>query len=91
MSISNVKALGRCQTDKEKFEALLPLIVAALIQKIMERKKMSRDEAFSRLYGSGLYFFLDNEKTKVWHYSVEKLFQLFEMEMDTGRIDLPEY
>jgi len=77
--------------NEAKFEALLPLIVAALIQKIIERKKISQDEAFSRLYNSRLYFFLDNEKTKVWHYSVEKLFRLFEEEMTTGNMELPEY
>ena len=77
--------------DKAKFEALLPLIVAALIQKIIERKNMSQDEAFSALYGSGLYLVLDDEETKVWHYSVEKLFQLFEEEMSTGNFELPEY
>ena len=77
--------------DKAKFEALLPLIVAALIQKIIERKKISQDEAFLQLYDSRLYFFLDNEETKVWHYSVEKLFQLFEEEMSTGNMELPEY
>ena len=77
--------------DKAKFEALLPLIVAALIQKIIERKNFSQDEAFSRLYGSRLYNALDDEKTKVWHYSVEKLFLLFEEELFTGNLELPEY
>ena len=77
--------------DKAKFEALLPLIVASLMQKIIERKEISQDEAFSRLYNSQLYFFLDNEETKVWHYSAEKLFQLFEEETNTGTLNLPEY
>jgi hypothetical protein len=77
--------------NKAQFEALLPLIAAALIQKIIEQKKISPDEAFSRLYGSRLYSALDDEKTKVWHYSVEKLFQLFEEEMDTGKMELPEF
>ena len=77
--------------DKAKFEALFPFIVTALLQKIIERKKMSHDEAFSRLYCSRLYFLLDNEKTKVWHYSAEKLFLLFEEEMNTGNVELPEY
>ena len=76
--------------DKAKFEALLPLIVAALLQKIVDRKDISQDEAFSQLYGSQLYAFLDNEKTKVWHYSTEKLFHLFEEEMNTGNMELPE-
>ena len=77
--------------DKSKFEALLPFIVAALMQKIIDRKKISQDEAFLQLYNSMLYETLDDEKTKVWHYSSEKLFQLFEEEMATGILELPEY
>jgi len=77
--------------DKAKFEALLPVIIAALMQKIIEQKKISPDEAFSRLYNSMLYGVLENEQTKVWYYSAEKLFQLFEEEMNTGKMELPEY
>jgi hypothetical protein len=77
--------------DKNKFDALLPLIVAALMQKIIEYKKISQDEAFTRLYNSTLYLFLENEQTKVWHYSAEKLFRLFDEELNTGKLELPEY
>jgi len=77
--------------DKAKFEALLPLIVASLMQKIVERKNISQDEAFLRLYSSRLYCALDNEKTKVWYYSAEKLYQLFEEEITSGKLELPEY
>jgi hypothetical protein len=86
-----MKMPERRQMDKTKFEALLPVIVASLMQKIIERKKISHDEAFSQLYGSRLYFVLDDEKTKVWHYSVEKLFRLFDEEITTGNMELPEY
>ena len=34
--------------------------------------------------------YLGNEQTKVWHYSTEKLFQLFEEEMNFGKFELPE-
>ena len=77
--------------DKAKFEALLPIITAALMQKIIERKNTTHDEAFSLLYGSQLYNALDNEKTKVWHYSTEKLYDLLEEEMSAGKLELPEY
>lgn len=77
--------------NKEKFDALLPFIVTALIKKIMDQKKMPEEEAFSRLYESLLYSYLEEEATKVWHYSVEKLFQLFDEEIATGKIELPEY
>ena len=77
--------------DKAKFEALFPLIIAALMQKIISEKKISQDEAFFQLYNSRLYAVLDEEETKVWHYSVEKLYLLFEEEMKTGNLELPEY
>jgi len=76
--------------DKAKFEALLPIIVAALMQKIVERRGITHDEAFMLLYGSNLYSKLDNEKTKVWYYSAEKLFQLLEDEILLGKLELPE-
>jgi len=76
--------------SKAQFEALLPLIVTALVHKIIERKQMSQDEALSCLYNSELYSILDDEKEKVWHYSVEKLFSLLEDEMTTGKFELPE-
>jgi hypothetical protein len=77
--------------DKAKFEALLPLIVTALMQKIIEREKITQDEAFTLLYSSQLYSALDNEKMKVWYYSTEKLFQLFREEMINGKLELPDY
>jgi len=77
--------------DKDKFDALLPLIVASVMQKIIERKNMPQDMAFNNLYNSALYLFLENEQTKVWHYSAEKLFRLFEEELNTGKLELPEY
>jgi len=77
--------------NKEKFEALLPFIVTALIQKIVNYKSVSQDKAFSLLYSSDLYKVLENEKNKVWYYSAEKLFQLLEEEITTGKMILPEY
>lgn len=77
--------------NKEKFDALLPIILASLIQKIIERTNISHDEAFLRLYDSTLYYLLEDEKTKIWHYSADKLFLLYDEEMSTGKLELPEY
>jgi len=76
--------------NKEKFQALLPIFVSALINKIIEQKNVPQDEALSRFYKSRLYVLLDDEQTKVWHYSTEKLYHLFEEEMNTGKFELPE-
>ena len=46
-------------------------------------------EAFDKLYDSELYSVLEKEETKVWHYSVPKLFELWENELKTGKLKLP--
>ena len=76
--------------NKEKFEALLPLVVTDILQRIIEQKNIIQEEAISLFYNSGLYAMLENEQTKIWHYSTDKLFQLFEEEMNTGKFELPE-
>jgi len=76
--------------NKEKFQVLLPIFVSALIKKIIVQMGISADEALSQVYSSKLYILLDNEQTKVWHYSTEKLYDLFEEEMNTGKFELPE-
>jgi len=76
--------------DKEKFGALLHIFISDLIQRIIEQKNMMQDDAISLFYNSKLYALLEDEKTKIWHYSTDKLFQLFEEEMTTGNFELPE-
>ena len=77
--------------DKAKFDALFPFIITALIKKIIEFNKISEAEAFNRLYNSMLYSYLEDEETKVWHYSADKLFLLFDEEITTGSLQLPEF
>lgn len=77
--------------DNKQFEAILPLIITRLLQKIIERMEISEDNAFSLLYHSELYLQLNNENTKVWYYSADKLFALFDEELTIGRLELPEY
>jgi len=85
-----MKMLGTQIMDKEKFGALLPIFTTDLIQRIIEQKNMMQDDAISLFYNSKLYELLEDEKTKIWHYSTDKLFQLFEQEMTTGNFELPE-
>ncbi|MCL2336522.1 MAG: DUF3990 domain-containing protein [Firmicutes bacterium] len=79
------------QVKKNKFAAILPVVIGGLAIKIIEETQVSEDEAFDKLYNSELYAALENEATKVWTYSVPKLFELYQNEMITGRLELPEY
>jgi len=77
--------------EKNKFAAILPVIIGGLINKIIEEMHISEDEAFDKLYNSELYTVLENEETKIWTYSIPKLIYIFQNEIDTGKLELPEY
>ena len=77
--------------EKEKYAAILPIIVASLADKIVTEFGVSEDEAMERLYASILYSVLENEETKLWYYSVPMLYELYQREIATGKLELEEY
>lgn len=76
--------------DDEKFSAILPILVADFACLLSERRGLSTDEALSVIYGSKLYAYLSDERTKVWHFSSHALLDFLEMEERDGVIDFPE-
>ena len=76
--------------EKNKFAVVLPVIVGGLVNKIIEETNLNEMEAFDKLYNSALYSVLEKEDTKVWYYSVPKLFELWENEIKTGKLRLPD-
>lgn len=77
--------------DNGKFPAILPLIIAALTDWIASEYHLDENTAIERLYSTQLYSYLENETTKLWHYSTNKLFDLYKKELETGYSELPEY
>ena len=77
--------------DKSKFAAILPVVVGGLVNKIIEEMNVSDEEALDLLYNSELYAALETEETKVWTYSVPKLIELYQNEIKTGKLELPDY
>lgn len=77
--------------DRDKFSAILPMITAAVVNKIAVIYQLDENEAIEMLYSTQLYSFLEDEKTKVWQYSTDKLFDLYRMEVETGTLELPDY
>lgn len=75
---------------QEQFEALMPYISADLVAMIADRQNISGEEAIKKLYSSKLYALLEDEETKVWHYSTHMLYSLFEQEEKTGEIIFPD-
>ena len=77
--------------EKNQFELVLQTISIGLAEKIIAETDLAEDTALEKLYSSKLYSALEQEKTKVWHYSVPKLYELWDKEMKTGRLMLPEF
>ena len=75
---------------QEQFAAIMPYISADLVGMIAKRKNISESDAITRLYDSKLYAILEQEDTKVWQYSTNMLYSLFEQEEKTGKIEFPD-
>ncbi|GAA0179035.1 hypothetical protein SH2C18_19840 [Clostridium sediminicola] len=76
--------------DKNKFDAVFPIISAALVEKIAVELNLSDKDAVAELYSSLLYEMLEKEETKLWQYSTEKLFEMFLEQRNSGKISFPQ-
>lgn len=76
--------------DKNKFDAVFPIISADLVEKIAVQLNLSDKDAVTELYSSHLYEMLEQEETKFWQYSTEKLFEMFLEQRNSGKISFPQ-
>ena len=76
--------------DIGAFEAVLQTISTCLVGKIIEDKGFDENTAMESLYSSKLYAMLEKEDTKLWHYSVPMLYDLFNEELANGGFILLE-
>ena len=77
--------------DTGAFEMVLQTISAGLVGKIITDKGLGENAAMESLYLSKLYAMLEKEDTKLWHYSVPMLYDLFNEELiTTGKFILHE-
>lgn len=76
--------------EQKQFEALMPYVCADLVAAISENRGISSQEAIDELYASKLYAYLEQEETKVWHYSTPMLYSLLQQEEMSGTIQFPD-
>ena len=76
--------------DEKKFEAMLTLIVPKVIHLITENYPYDEVTASKEFYDSKVYSLLEQEDTKLWHFSPLTLFNMFEEEKRTGDFTIPE-
>ena len=76
--------------ESQKMVSLLGLIVPQIIQQIVQNQSVDEITATRDFYNSKVYELLEREDTKMWHLSPMALYALYEEEMKTGRITIPE-
>ena len=74
----------------KKFEAILTLLVPQVIQLICENDSVDEVTAAREFYESKVYSLLEQEDTKLWHFSPLTLFNMYDEEKKTGNFEIPE-
>ena len=74
----------------KRFEAILTLLIPQVVQIICERYKLDEMKASREFYESEVYSILEQEETKLWHFSPLTLFNMFDEEKKTGSFVIPE-
>lgn len=76
--------------DWRKFEdSIMPYLGTETVKLIMDRYGWDENTAIERFMKSIVYDRLQEEETKVWHFSPRLLAELFDEERN-GEIDWPE-
>ena len=75
---------------QKRIGAMLMLLVPQVIKLIIENYGISEQEATDKFYSSRVYSLLEDEETKMWHYSALTLFNIYDEERKTGKITFPE-
>jgi hypothetical protein len=76
--------------NDNKFEAIMILIVPQVLQLITVNYGCDEIEATREFYKSKVYSLLEQEDTKLWHFSPLTLFYMFDEEHKTGKFEIPE-
>ena len=74
----------------EKFSAVMGVLVEQIVHLIVENYVYDEMTASNEFYNSMVYALLEQEDTKLWHFSPLTLFNMFDEEKKTGSFDLPE-
>lgn len=74
----------------EQFSAIMGLLVPQIVRLITDHGPYDELAASKAFYASQVYALLEQEETKLWHFSPLTLFTMFDEEQKTGRFELPE-
>ncbi|GHT81661.1 hypothetical protein FACS1894125_2850 [Actinomycetota bacterium] len=74
----------------EKMDALSFTIVEDVVRTLVEALKIPADEVMEKFYNSKTYEKLTDFSTGVWKFSTPTIVQVFDNEINTGKLEFPE-
>ena len=75
---------------EEKFSAVMGVLVPRIVHLICENYNYDEVTASNDFYKSQVYALLEQEETKLWHFSPLTLFNMYDEEKKTGTFEIPE-
>ena len=76
--------------NEKKFTVVMGVLVEQVIHLITESYQYDELTASNIFYNSQVYALLEQEDTKLWHFSPLTLFHMFDEEQKTGNFEIPE-
>ena len=76
--------------NSEKFSTIMGLIVPEVIRLITENYPYDEVTASRKFYRSQVYASLEQEETKLWHFSPLTLYNMIDEEQKNGSFIFPE-
>ena len=76
--------------EQRKFETIRAVITPEVINLISDKHNMNEIAATTAFYKSHVYELLEDEGTKIWHFSPLTLYNMYNDEITTGKINFPE-
>lgn len=75
----------------EQFSTILSICIIPQVIKIINDNDIKNEiESINKIYSSNTYKLLEQEETKVWHYSPLTIYYMWKSEIETGAIIFPE-
>lgn len=74
----------------KKFQAVLTMLVPQIVQLICENDTVDEMTASREFYESRVYALLEQENTKLWHFSPLTLYNMYDEEKRTRNFEMPE-
>ena len=76
--------------EEKDFEVIFSSIITTLIEKIRSVYHLDENAAVRQLHRTKFYEYLRREDAKIQKRSIDELFDVYQTEVETGHLKLPE-